>query len=242
MFSSMKSIFLLLSFLILSLDVQAQMFSVGGDSDENRRASSTFVRSGYASVDFMYEGDPFVLSRQQTLEFQNAGFIIGIESPVLSGSMSLIDRITGSDNIRYFNLSIDYNNRFSFIRKRAVQFGVPINIFTSLVNVQSQERDRNFGQSTLGIGSGLFLNLKPAEKISFGVEGTPYYGFSNSDGGLFGGTNKGITSSARLNFLNVFYGRSVSLGYDFKYSSYDIDGEEFDYDLQQHLITLGISL
>ncbi len=238
----MKSIFILLIFLSPLTTVNAQMFSVSGASNETRSASSTFFRLGYAPTSFSYKGDPNRLALQIPLSFDEPAFNIGFESPVLSGSLNMVNKITGAEDISYFKLSIDYNNRLAFLRTKKVQLGLPVNLFTTLVNVEKEEQNNDFSQSTIGIGSGIFSSLRPAENFSFFIEGVPFIGFSNSNGGLFGGSNLGLEGKARINLTNIFPGRTLSFGYNYKYSSYDIDGEEFDYDLTYHVISIGISL
>lgn len=232
----------LFTLLIFSTSLNAQMFSVGGSSETQARASSNYLRVGYGPVDFSYSDESGSVLPENRLDFNSPAFTLSFESPAVSASMSFVNKLTGADDERYLNLSLNYINRFAFIRTKNFQLGVPLGLQTSLVSAQKEELNNDFGQTVLGLGLGAFTSFSIPDKITFSVEGIPSYGFSNSNGGLFGGSNKGLTAKARLNFLNLFFGRSLSIGYDYKYSAYNLDGDEFDYDLNHHLITIGLSL
>lgn len=239
----MRILFFILLFTSVSLPISAQMFSVGGDSEsENREVSNNFLRIGYNPVEFTYQGDDATLPNRDKLGLKNTAFSIGFESPALNGSLSIINKLTGSKDRNYINLSLDYTNRFTFINKEHFKFGVPVNITTSLVNVAKSESNNDFSQTVLGLGTGLFMELNLGEKATLFTEGVPAYGFSNSNGGIFGGSNKNLAVKTRLNFIELISGKTLSIGYDFKISSYDIDGETFDYDLSYHTISIGISI
>lgn len=228
--------------IILSGSLQAQMFSIGGSSESREPSSSQYLMIGYSPVDFSLEGEPSIQNSQNRLDFSSSAFHIGIETPGLNASLSFVNKLTGAKDERYLNLSLDYINRFSFIRSSSFQFGVPLGLKTSLLNVQNEQINNDFSQTVFGLGVGAFTSFRIPNKLIFSVEGIPSYGFSNSSGGLFGGSNKSLVASARLNFLNIFLGRNLSVGYDYNYSSYDLDDDSFDYDLNSHLITIGVSL
>ena len=237
----MKSKFLLFILISLSASVHAQMFSVGGESEQQQRSSSNYFRAGFSPVIFEYAGDN-TDPNQERLNFESPALTFFFENPALSASLSFINGLTGAENERYLNLSIDYLNRFSFVRSWSFQFGIPFGLSSNLVNVQNEELTDDFSQTVLALGVGAFVVARVPDKLSFSIEGLPSYGFSNSRGGLFGGSNKSLLFRTRLDFLNFISDRSLSLGYDFKISSYDLDEDEFDYDLTYHRVTLGISL
>ena len=233
---------ILFLFIILSGSLQAQMFSVGGESDTQRRGgSSNYFKIGYTAVDFSFKGNSNLVIEQNRLDFNTPAITIGFDSPSLYASLSFINKFTGAEDERYLKFSINYINRLAFVRKRSFQLGVPLSLNSNLVSVQNEQQNNDFGQTVFGIGLGAFTSVTIPEKLILFIEGVPSYGFSNSNGGLFGGSNKSIIARARLNFLSVFPSRNLSLGYDYKLSSYDLDDDEFDYDLTYHLITLGIS-
>jgi hypothetical protein len=200
------------------------------------------LRVGYKPVEFSYTGNSLILQPQNQLSFTSPAFYIGLETDGLSASLSFVNGLTGAKDERYLNLSLDYINKISFVRKPAFQLGIPFGLMTNLVGVQDARQNDDFSQTVFGFGFGAFTTFSIPDKVSFSVEALPSIGFSNSRGGLFGGSNRGLSGSARLNFLNLFLGRSLSVGYDYKYSAYDLDNDAFDYDLTYHLFTIGVSL
>ncbi|GAB5410509.1 MAG: hypothetical protein BalsKO_28740 [Balneolaceae bacterium] len=142
----------------------------------------------------------------------------------------------------YFDLSFTLSNKFALIRNPNLVLGVPIQLHSSITNINNDRTEENFNQVNFAVGGGGFINLKLGNRTSFTNELVPGYGFSNSNGGFFGGSLFYLTGKSRLNFSNLILGRSISLGYDFNYRSFDIDGELYDFDLKSHLLTVGVSL
>ena len=238
----MKSFFLLLFLIIVSNPAFAQMFSVSEQASQSTNTSSTYFRMGLSPVSFNYTGDNLNSNSPERLDFESTAFTLIFENPALNASLSFANGLTGADEEKYLNLSIDYLNRLFFVRSRSFQAGIPFGLNSNLVSVRNEQENNDFSQTVVAFGAGAFVSLKPSEKISLAIEGVPAYGFSNSKGGLFGGSNKSLLLRARLNFLNLIGSNGLSLGYDYKFSSYDLDVDDFDYDLTYHRLTLGISL
>jgi len=238
----MKAKFVLLILILAPNALFAQMFSVGGDSEPTQSASSSFLSVGYNPVEFTYKGKPGIVLEENRLDFKSPAFYVGLENSGLNASLSFINKLTGAKNERYLNLSLDYINKFAFINSSSFRMGIPLGLMSNLVSIQNEEQNDDFSQTVFGFGLGAFTSITIAEKLLVSIEGLPSYGFSTSSGGLFGGSNKSLVASAKLVILNILPGRSLSLGYDYKYSTYDLDDNDFDYDLTHHLITLGVSL
>lgn len=241
-FIPMKQNFLLLILIFVSPNILAQMFSVGGETNEEKRLSSTYFRIGASPVSFNYSGDNTGPNQQDRLDFESTALTIFFENPALSASLSFANGLTGADKERYLNLSIDYLNRLYISRRPSFKAGIPFGLNSNLVNVQNEDVNNDFSQTVIGFGAGAFISIEPGSKVSFTAEGLPAYGFSNSKGGLFGGSNKSLLLRGRLNLLGLIGNTSISFGYDYKFSSYNLDVDDFDYDLTYHRITLGISL
>ena len=86
------------------------------------------------------------------------------------------------------------------------------------------------------------MRINAPQKFNITTQFIPSIGFSTSSGGFLGGRILSLTGNARVNFYDLLFGKNISLGYDYIFDSYDIDGEQYDYDLSGHLITLGVSL
>ncbi|SMO61822.1 hypothetical protein [Gracilimonas mengyeensis] len=242
----MKIIILsILSFIfILPAEVHAQMFSV---DDENRRQANPFspyVRGGVRIIDFAYQGNASTTSGIPADRFAFTGTAahLGFESGGFSLSASLGNNATGIDDVKYFDLNLNFSNAFFLIREPRFAAGFPIQLGSKLTNVNRDDINDNFSQTNLSIGGGGILSVYVPQRFSITANFMPHYGFSTARGGLFGGSVFSLTGEARVNFLNLIFGRNVSLGYNYDFDSYNIDGEDLDYDFTGHTITLGISL
>ncbi len=241
-FIPMKSFFLLLILIIVPNQTFAQMFSVGETASDPKNPSSTYFRLGLSPVNFNFTGENSSLTPSERLDFESTALTLIFENPALNASLSFANGLTGADEEKYLNLSIDYLNRLSFVRSQNIQAGIPFGLNSNLVSVRNDQENNDFSQTVLAFGAGAFLSFTSSKQFSFVIEGIPAYGFSNSKGGLFGGSNKSLLLRTRLNFLSLIGNKGLSLGYDYKFSSYDLDVDDFDYDLTYHRLTLGISL
>lgn len=238
----MKQIILLLTFLLTAPTLQAQMFSVGESDSRPQRSSSNYIYLGYSPINFDYTGDESAVRDEERLDFEESGVTIGFETPFVNGSILFANKLTGSDDARFLKLNLYYLNSFNFGQRERFVLGVPLKLESNLTSVRNSMASNEFNQSVFSFGAGAFMKFRKIESWAFEVNTIPSYGFSSSNGGLFGGSNKSLTASARLKLLNLIGNRSLSIGYDYKLSVYDIDAENFDYDLNYHLFTMGISL
>ncbi len=238
----MSRIVLTLFFFLLVLEpvsLKAQMFSVE-DGPERVNRPSTLIRIGASAVDFTYQGT-IQGTQPGLIEVDNTLLAFTFETQGLSANANLGNSITGFDNSSFFDLNIRFTNGFRLIRQQKFQAGLPIQLSTGLTTSNSDFNENSFNQTHFSGGTGLFFNINPSRKIQFQNTGVFGYGFSNSNGGFFGGTMNYLSVGSRLNLLNFIGDRTLSLAYDYIFRSYDIDSEIYDYDLSAHQITLGIS-
>ncbi len=228
-------------FSLLTKPVSAQMFSVG-TAPQVAPFPNSYLRIGLGPTTFSYTGTELGDTGPKLLEFDNNSLFISGETPGATLSLLLGNKIVGLKEKSFFDLGFTLSNRFQLIRKRSLNAGIPIQLYSSITNVNNDRSEENFNQVNFAVGAGGFFNLRFGKKLSLTNELTPGYGFSNSSGGFFGGSLFYVTGKSRLNFINLIGNRSISIGYDFNYRSFDIDGELYDFDLKSHLLTLGISL
>lgn len=217
------------------------MFSIG-ESQRSNAFPSSYLRIGIAPTSFDYTGNFVGTSDPTLLEIENSALHVNLETPGVSLSLILANKLTGLDDRSFFDLGFSLGNNFFLVRERVVSLGIPIQLYTSITNANNEQNQENFNQVNFAVGGGGFLNFRISPKIVFNNEFIPGYGFSNSSGGFFGGSMFYAKGKSRLNFLNLIGQRSISLGYDFNFRSFDIDDEFYDFDLTSHQITLGISL
>jgi hypothetical protein len=229
-------------FLITPLASSAQMFSVGDGRSRNTNLFSSYVRGGIYLVDFSYKGNPSVVTDNNGLSFTGTVAHLGYESNGLNLGLGFGNSFTGLDNRRYFNLDLNFTNPFYLIRKDNFGAGIPIKLRTKVTSVRSERVQDEFSQTDLSAGAGLIMRVNVPEKLGITTQFIPSIGFSTSSGGFLGGNIYSFAGKARINFYNLIFGKNISLGYDYIFDSYDIDGDQYDYDVSGHLITLGVSL
>lgn len=239
----MKRTFLFVLVYLIPTLVKAQMFSV--DSIEKKTTEShTYFRIGTGFNDFVYTGNPAAVAENQRLGFNHNSISFQLESASTGFELGLnvSNKVMGLKDNTYFNFSIYYTNALLFIREEYIHVGVPIRVGSELVTVTGDHSPDRFSQTAVSLGAGGYINIKLKDKVSFTNYFTPGYGFSSSSGGFFGGSMAYFAGKSRINFLNFFGNKNLSIGYDFRKFIFDLDKDKYDYDLKNHLITIGISL
>ena len=219
----------------------AQMFSVDSEYERQTNPFTPYLRVGIQPVNLEFTGDPSAL-QQAPLSFSGNLGEIGIETGGFDLGLTFGNDFTGLDERKFFSLALKFSNTFYLIRQPRFGLGTPLQLGTKLTSVRSDEINSEFSQTNLHAGAGFAGILFFPDKLSLTASIIPSFGFSTASGGLIGGNVFSWRGRARLNFFNVIFGRNISLGYDYIFDSYDIDGEEYDYDLSGHSLTLGISL
>lgn len=217
------------------------MFSVGEAEDRAPTTLKNYTIFGVAleSADFTFTGEG--LEDINRADFNDNIVRFRLNSPGLNITLGIGGRFTGMDNTSYFNAGATlYNDAPIIVNRPRIRIGVPFQISTDMKQVQSNSGDREFQQSSFIFGTGAFAQIKMGTRIDFSVKATPNYGFSFSQGSLFGGSLFRMMGSTRFDIAEVFGQNALSIGYDFDYRVYDIEGNLDDYDYTSHSITLGI--
>lgn len=220
--------------------LQGQMFSV---TDPDRSTERMAIPTNYfnlgittASLDFSGEN----VSDNDRLDFDNLLLTLQFNTQGLDLSTSFGGSLTGMDDQSYVNLTARIYNNFPIKQSRKFRLSLPIQLTTDLTQVSRDISTADFRQSSLIIGSGLITAMRPNERISLHLKATPNYGFSFSQGSVFGGSLFRFDGLAKILIHNVFGDRSLAFGYNFDFKSYDIDGDINDYELTAHTFTIGI--
>ncbi|MEX2585207.1 MAG: hypothetical protein WD315_02360 [Balneolaceae bacterium] len=194
---------------------------------------------GWEIAEFVYTGDDNVSDRS---DFDDGIFRVRFENPGLDMYLGLAGGLTGMENQTYLNVGAILYNDFILSRMSDSSFLLlPLQINTDLTRSQRSNTGQQFQQSAFMFGAGLGFSTKISNSIHMLVKGVPNYGFSFSQGSLFGGSVFKLQGKSRLFIQNLFSERSLVLGYDYHFSKYDVDGEIFDYDFNGHSVTVGIT-
>ena len=238
MLQFVKRIFFFLLLIVPSL-ATAQMFSVKNNQERINRPT-TIVRVGTSLANFDYKGNQ-AAQDQALLEVDNALLAVTIETFGLTANANIGNSLFGIDSGSFLDLNLKFTNGFGILKQSKIQAGIPIQLNTGLTTSNSDFTENRFNQTYFSGGTGVFLNINPSRKLQFLNNAVLGYGFSNSNGGFFGGTMNYINVGSRVNLLNLIGERTLSIAYDYIFKSYDIDSEIYDYDLTGHQVTIGIS-
>lgn len=238
-YTSFITLFALLILLSPSVTT-AQMFSIQETQEQRqqRLGAVTVLGISWEMADFEYSGD--AQQNFQRLDFNDSLVRFSLNSPGLDISLGIGGAFTGMNDHSYLNVTGRISNNINVIRRENFLLTLPVQLTTDLKRVRLNDFDNDFQQSSLIFGAGIGSDLKFSEKFSFKAHATPNYGFSFSQGSFFGGNLFRFDGRAMFFIHDLFGSRSLAIGYDFDYRSYNIDGDLFDYDYTSHSITLGI--
>ena len=236
--------FTLLALIIFAVSpplLQAQMFSIDDPEGRTERTLGVFTMVGasWDFADFSYTGD--AATEDQRVDFNDSIFRLRLESPGINVSAGFGGSFTGMNDNSYINVDGRIFNKIALTRSDSFLLTVPIQLTTDLTQVRLNRTDAEFSQSSLVFGTGLAGDLNLGERISLNLQATPNYGFSFSQGSLFGGSLFRFDAKSLLFIHDVIGSRSLTLGYHFDFRRYDIDGDLNDYDFTSHSVTLGIT-
>lgn len=241
----MKKLFkqlVLILLLIISVPTisLAQMFSVNDDEESADRITepTNIISIGLTPATFNFTGEN--VNENDRLDFNDMLLTIQFKTQGLDLSTSFGGSLTGMKDQSYVNFSARIYNNFPLKKGQKFRLSLPIQLTTDLTQVSRDISSADFRQSSLVIGSGLASTVRPADRISLQLKATPNYGFSFSQGSVFGGSLFRFDGVANILIHNVFGDRSLAIGYNFDFKNYDIDGDINDYEYSAHTITIGI--
>ncbi|PWN05941.1 hypothetical protein [Rhodohalobacter mucosus] len=235
-------LFLTLSMFFLPGAANAQMFSIGDQSTEQRpNAPGIYTIAGFSwePASFSFQGNGVPVSER--VDFDDSILRLRLETPGLELSLGMGGELTGMDETTFTNVSARILNQFYIYRKENMNVFLPVQISTDLLRVRRANTRFEFQQSSFIIGSGIGSSFRVGDRIDFTLRATPNYGFSFSQGNLFGGSLFRFDGKSYLVIRNVIGRRSLALGYHFDFRRYDVEEELNDYDFTSHSFTLGIA-
>ena len=231
-----------ISILLLPAAANAQMFSIGDLSDQqqpNPPGIYTIAGFSWEPASFSFQGSGIPLSER--VDFDDPVLRFRLETPGLEISLGLGGELTGMDDTSFTNVTARILNPFFIYRKEKLNVFLPVQLTTDLTRVRQADTPFEFQQSSFIIGSGIGSSVRLGERLDFTLRATPNYGFSFSQGNLFGGSLFRFDGKSYLVIRNVIGRRSLALGYHFDFRRYDVEEELNDYDYTSHSFTLGIA-
>lgn len=221
-------------------ETNAQMFSIDDSEPRTETALGQFTIAGigWETANFSFEGD--APADTELVNFNNSLLRLRLDSPGLDISFGLGGAITGMDNTSYLNINGRLYSNIRIIRKSNFLLQLPFQLTTDLKSVRGDNTGQDFQQSSLTIGSGVNSSIKLNNRFQLNASATPNFGFSFSQGALFGGSLFRFDGKSVLIVNRVFGRNALSIGYHFDYRRYRIDEGFNDYDFTSHSIMVGI--
>ncbi|MGK7371526.1 MAG: hypothetical protein ACNS64_15040 [Candidatus Halalkalibacterium sp. M3_1C_030] len=220
------------------------MFSVGSEPGRID-VPRTAVYLGWEPADFDYTGGTLAITGTEgRFSFSGSLLRLRLETPALHFFLATGGQMTGIDDVSYFDAGVQAGYSFSIIRNKQLSVQIPFQLVSSLTSVNADEGIPNapqFRQGALAAGLGGFIGVRPSERIRLQAAFIPHYGFSFATGGTFGGSLGKLDGKFRLFLDRIFGETGLSLGYNYKFNRYDVDENEFDYDLASHSILVGVT-
>lgn len=219
------------------------MFSIEDSSPERQQmlGTATTFSIGWEIGDFDNRNSELV--NIDDYSFNDSILRLRLESPGIDIGLGLGGSITGMNNNSYVNILARLHNNLNLYMsdERNFMLQAPIQITTDLKRVQQNNVDTEFQQSSFIVGSGIRTVARISESFDFSLKATPNYGFSFSQGNLFGGSLFRFDGATQLIIKNVFRSTGLAIGYHFDFRRYDIDGDQNDYDYTSHSFSIGVT-
>ncbi|HYW34735.1 MAG TPA: hypothetical protein VE868_04945 [Balneolaceae bacterium] len=247
-----KSIpFQLLLFLFLTPSLaHGQMFSV----KSARKRSTTPGIALYAGPEFLnfkYKGN---------VPKSEDGGLYSFNAPILRlraetrRFTAYLGASIGLDSLSYFDIGLRYGHGFIVYHAGKTALEIPLQLHGDLTDVTDNNlvptaRTPHFQQAVLDLGTGIDFRTRLAPQFRLKAKVLPSYGVTfstrqqinsgNTQNGT--GTLLGFEGNARLYFDNLLGFAGLSVGYNYSFRKYNIDGELLDYNAIGNSILIGIT-
>lgn len=226
--------------LMIPASISAQMFSIDTEKQPKKGPVESYTMAGLSLewADFEFRGDP--RGPAGRADFTAPVVRFRFESPGIRLTTAFGGSFTGMDDRSFTNINAQIENGIPLYRGTRSRLVLPFQLITDLLAVRPEGQSYEFQQSSLVFGTGLRWTLLLPGGGLMVFDGAPNYGFSFSQGSLFGGSLFRAGGGAKLFIPVGSGGRAIALGYHGDYRAYDIEGELNDYRYTSHAVTVGI--
>ena len=243
--SSVLSIFAVVLLFFTIEPARAQMFSVGGDDRVGvRDIPGNGVYLGFAPASFEYKGSASSDPNAGIYDFDGPILRAKFETPGFEVFIGVAGRLTGLDHEAYFSAGVQAERGLRVVRSRRFQLELPLMLKSSITTVTSDRfigSGAQFQQGTLSFGAGGRARFRLGERFRLAAGAVPNYGFSFATGGTFGGQIFELESRLRFYVDRLFGDSGLSFGWDYGFKRFDVEENEFDYNLGTHSILVGLT-
>lgn len=209
---------------------QAQMFSVGS-ARETVTLPDVSLYSGVEWMDFTYTG---ILPRDPA--YPDYTFTAPLLRLAAETGDIAIHAVFGRNmrdvNLSYTELGAELGSRYLLWRNSRAAVGLPLNLNTTYTLVRSRESRTvaaEFNRSTVGVGAGLFGQVRVGQRLRFRSEVSGSFGFVANGINSDGGTLRSLEWSTRVHMDGVLSRVGLAMGLDVRTRTYDLDIRSLEY-------------
>jgi hypothetical protein len=226
------------------------MFTYGGT--ERRSVQALSFVTYFMDFEYTGEADP-----EARLDFSDAAYGVMYSRPSFAAAI-VWGKAEAGEGVGDLNV-VDATATFwgNLVGSRpdaSIRLGFPIVIHSGYRSVDpafSSTTNRSFSYSSLGIGGGLTLASQISSHLWLDLRAWPVISMSFRSFEGFAGSTFLVDSDAQLHVVDLFGSAGLSLGYGFRYQSWNNDEtglpggflreDQFDYKGTQHMIRVGIN-
>ncbi len=221
--------------------VSAQMFTESLDSSPRTFLNNVTVSTGLTFVHF--ESSSNLTQGETDFGFEHPMYTLEAQLPSIKLGFRLANGLVGLDNPAARSIYAELGRRLRIAGEGpSFQLVAPVAIRTEFMKVSLDKSPSIFSQSSFQARGGLDVVARSGGNgLSFLMGGGGAFGFSNSQGSIFGGTFQGLYAHGELRARPKALNAGLFIRLTAETSSYEIDGELYDYDLSGWGAMVGVS-
>jgi hypothetical protein len=217
------------------------MFTESSETSSQTLLDDVTLSTGLTFVDF--EQSANLEEGEADFGFNHPMLTLEAQLPSVKIGFRLANGLVGLEDPAARSIYAELGRRLRIAGERP-SFTVlaPVAIRTEFMKVSLDQSPSIFSQSSFQARGGLDVETRSAAGgLYFLIGAGGAFGFSNSQGSIFGGTYQGVYGHGELQVRPKVLDAELFLRISAEASSYEIDGELYDYDLSGWGAMVGVS-
>jgi hypothetical protein len=221
--------------------VSAQMFTESLDSNSRTFLDDVTLSTGLTFAHFEHTGD--LNQGEANFGFDHPMYTLEAQLPSIKLGFKIANGLVGLEDPAARSIYAELGRRLRLAGEGpSFQLLAPVAIRTEFMKVSLDKSPSIFSQSSFQARGGFDIVARSAGSgLSFLIGGGGAFGFSNSQGSIFGGTFQGLYAHSEIRANPKALDAGLFIRITAETSSYEIDGELYDYDLSGWGAMIGVS-
>lgn len=216
------------------------MFTETANSNTRTFLDNVTLSSGLSFISFTPVGDR--RAGEASFEFDHPMLTMEAQLPSIKIGFRVANGLVGLEDPAARSIYAELGRRLRVAGENAFQITAPVAIRTDFMKVSLDRNPSIFSQSSFQARGGLDGSIRLARGQGvIVVGGGGAFGFSNSQGSIFGGTYQGLFAHSEIRMQPRALDAGFFIRVTAETSSYEIDGELYDYDLSGWGAMIGVS-